>query len=94
MNRWARRKQAALDRSKRKRKPPLLMQSLDDLLPPGATFAVDEQGNVKINVQAKPGTEDAVAADIARRLNIDPSALSAKRVSKADVQDVVEIFES
>jgi len=53
-------------------------QSLSDLLPPGAVFEVDEDGTVKIDVKAKRGTEDEAAADIARRLNLDPSLLEVK----------------
>lgn len=50
-------------------------RSLDDLLPPGCTFEVTGE-KVRINMSGVPrGKEAEAAADIAKRLNIDPEHL-------------------
>lgn len=53
----------------------MVSQSLADLLPEDADFQVNPDGSVKISMDAKRGTEDEVAADIARRLNIPEDAM-------------------
>lgn len=62
-------------KSKAAKKMDAVERSLGDLLPEGASYAIDDSGKVTIDVKAKRGEEQDAIADVARRLNIALDAL-------------------
>lgn len=62
-------------------------RSLDDLLPDADAYSVGPDGKVTLNMKCKRGAEEALLADIAKRLNVPVDALEHTTTKKGTADE-------